>query len=91
MNIRLLLVLLCLTTVTGCVAAKGGSHSLFSMLRFKADESPGDSKGDPWVQQAGNEIRGEHTREDVVDPLHLRNLFMSEQSRAIERNLGVGD
>ncbi|MEZ5941819.1 MAG: hypothetical protein R3C18_10525 [Planctomycetaceae bacterium] len=90
MNFRRALIALCLVSAVGCAHVPGGGAFL-SAFRFHDTAGPGDSKGDPWVQDAGKITRTEHTREEVYDPLHLRELTMSEQARSIERNLGVGD
>lgn len=50
---------------------------------------PGSETGDPWVQQAGAEARGNRPVEREVDPLGFRNLFMSAKARDIEKNLGI--
>ena len=83
------LVLVLLLSV-GCTL-HNGTGKFWNAMRFRDDDHPGDSKGDPWVQSAGEFTRKEHTPEKVHDPLKLRNIFMSEQARSIERNLGVGD
>lgn len=74
-----------------------GCQSLWGTHRTAAN-GPGATGGrenpalkDPWVHQAGNIARNEHTPEEVQDPLGLRNYFTSEKARSIERNVGVGD
>lgn len=54
-------------------------------------ENPAQQTSDPWIQDVGTYARSEHQREPVYDPLKLRNIFMSEKARDIERNLGIGD
>ena len=88
MKLSYSLAFLCLLTSAGCATF---SSSPLSFLHYKDQGSPADSKGDPWVQAAGEETRREHAKEEVNDPLGLRNIFMSEQARSIERNVGVGD
>ena len=76
---------LAVLTASGCAnmglpnwwSTKDGSH---------IGESP-----DPWVREAGNEIRSEHVPEPVTDPLGFRKLFMSATARDIEHNCNVGD
>ncbi|MCA9079041.1 MAG: hypothetical protein KDA58_00720 [Planctomycetaceae bacterium] len=81
--------ILCLSV--GCTSLQHGTQSMWSALRPTSTPGPGDKKGDPWVQSAGSMARTELPREEVNDPLKLRNVFMSETARDIERNLGVGD
>jgi hypothetical protein len=50
---------------------------------------PGSETGDPWVQQAGAEARGHRPVEKEFDPFGLKQIFMSDRARDIERNLGV--
>ena len=50
---------------------------------------PGSETGDPWVQQAGAEARGNRPVEKEFDPLGLKKIFMSEKARDIERNMGI--
>ena len=45
-------------------------------------------KSPKWVQAAGGEARHGQRRELSNDPLNLREVFMSEKARDIERNLG---
>ncbi len=54
-------------------------------------ENPQDAESDPWIEDAGTVARSEHSAEAVNDPLKLRDVFMSNKARDIERNLGVGD
>ncbi len=82
-------ILLCLTT--GCTSMQHSTRSMWAAMRPVSSPSAGDHTGDPWVKEAGGIARGERPVEKVNDPLKLRNVFMSEQARDIERNLGVGD
>lgn len=88
---RLFLVILLLATTTGCSSLQNSGRSFMNVFRFRDSASPGDSAGDPWVQEAGKVTSQVHTKEEVIDPLNLRQVFMSEQARSIERNLGVGE
>jgi hypothetical protein len=60
-------------------------------LRPVSDDGwdPASETGDPWVQQAAAEGRGNRPVEKTVDPLGLRKVFMSEKARDIERNMGI--
>lgn len=55
-----------------------------------ARENPADQGSDPWINEMGSVTREEHGVQEVYDPLKLRNVFMSEKARDIERNLGFG-
>jgi hypothetical protein len=75
-RLSLLLILLC---GWGCQSLGSGSDGTTT------------DRNDPWVQDVGTYARGEHTPEPVNDPLNLRKFLVSEQTRDIERNLGIGD
>jgi hypothetical protein len=64
-----------------------------SVAALRPDSSgysdPAEMSGDPWIQRAGVEARGNRPRERSYDPLGLRNLFMSEKALDIERNMGI--
>ena len=47
-----------------------------------------DIPSEPWKQAVGTEGRGGAPLEKSSDPLNLRNVFMSQKARDIERNLG---
>ncbi|WP_437201749.1 hypothetical protein [Planctomicrobium sp. SH664] len=83
----------CLVAVlSGCQSFGGRTAMKSSWLGDPdASKSPADEPSDPWIQEAGTITRAEYTREEVNDPLGLRNVFMSQRARDIERNLGVGD
>lgn len=74
----------------GC-ASMSESGSLFSSMSPGGEESESNAgrSSDPWVSQAGTEARKHLPREKTNDPLGLRNIFMSEQARDIEHNLGI--
>ena len=63
-------------SLAGCAAASRGYVD------------PTDEKSAKWVGEAGREARAGMQRESSTDPLGLRNVFMSEKARDIERNLG---
>lgn len=69
--------------------------SLMRNWASRAVPNPGEyadhtnDSNDPWVRAVGEEGRGGRPREKVDDPLNLRNMFTSEKSRDIERNLGI--
>lgn len=79
---------LLLTSSVGCQSMWGSSRMAGPRATHGRDDPTVD---DPWVQNAGNIARNEHPREEVHDPLGLRNIFTSEKAREIERNVGVGD
>lgn len=56
-----------------------------------ARENPAGQTSDPWIQDVGKVTREEHGTQEVVDPLKLRNFFMSQKAQDIERNLGIGE
>lgn len=64
---------------SGCQSLESGSDGTMT------------NRNDPWVNDVGEYARGEHTPEPVHDPLNLRKFLVSEQTRDIERNLGIGD
>ncbi len=82
-----------LATSSGCVfveATRQGSGSLFSALKPRNDvANPGDRHSDPWMNQVGIEARGNRRPEKAQEPMWYRRYAMSQQTRDIERNLGV--
>ena len=88
----LMLPCLLLQFASGCqsLASFSGMKSL-GLHPSSNRENPQDAHSDPWIQDAGAVTRSEHSAETVNDPLHLREVFMSNKARDIERNLGVGD
>lgn len=74
-------------TMVGCQSFSSNRLGLFSA---PGRENPADAPSDPWINDAGTIARTEHPAEEINDPLKLRNIFMSQQARDIERNLGVG-
>ncbi|MBT5021169.1 hypothetical protein OAF42_00150 [Planctomicrobium sp.] len=89
--------IMCLFAVTICT----GCQSSFLSNRFtqtvgyrennSARENPAGQTSDPWIQDVGKYTREEHGEQEVVDPLKLRNFFMSQKAQDIESNLGVGN
>lgn len=83
-----------LSLLHGCRAMqtmRGMAQQTFQAFRPTSAhyDDPTASSGDPWVQQAGVEARGDRPKETANDPLGLRNIFMSEKARSIERNMGI--
>lgn len=72
--------------VAGCT-----SSQKWTMSRLWSNPSydDGTDKVEEWVEEAGSEARGNREMEKQVDPLGLRDVFMSEKARSIERNLGI--
>lgn len=66
-----------LLTAAGCAGA------------FNDYADPTAERSEKWVDDAGREARAGMMRESGNDPLNLRELFMSQKARDIERNLGV--
>lgn len=64
-----------------------GCQSVPHWLRM--EEVDGTKSEDPWTTQAGTEGRAGRAVEKEADPLGLKNIFMSEKAREIERNCGV--
>lgn len=94
MSIRILAALsLALVLVAGCQSAF--SQRLKQTFTYRGGQSsrenPADEPSDPWINDAGNVARTEHPSEEINDPLNLRQYFMSQRARDIERNLGVGE
>ncbi|MCA8997689.1 MAG: hypothetical protein KDA80_11905 [Planctomycetaceae bacterium] len=69
-----------LAVASGCQTMNTGQTASFT-----------NSDEDPWVHEAGTIARNELEREEINDPLGLRNIFTSSKAREIERNLGVGE
>lgn len=82
--------LLCGLMLSGCVSPMG-LHTAGRGLKSSSGAREAPVSGDPWVEDAGSFARVEHTREEVRDPLGLRDFLTSEKARQIERNVGVGD
>ncbi len=79
--------------LSGCAAFDTGRAMMsqtIEAIRPNTDHynDPTSASGDPWVQSAGVEARGERPMTQANDPLGLRNVFMSEKARDIERNVG---
>ncbi len=95
MSNRLLLTLVCGCALTPGCAAWNSTQQMFAQSVHALRPTTGNysdptaQSGDPWVQSAGVEARGDRPKEIVNDPLHLRNIFMSEKARDIERNMGI--
>lgn len=73
--------------VAGCSTEsmfRSSSEAKRAEAKLKSEES------DSWVSDAGDYTRKVHPKDEIKDPLHLREVFTSEKSREIERNLGVG-
>lgn len=88
-----LAVLLFVMLGTGCQSFPF-SRGLAQTFQFResqsARENPADQSSDPWIQDMGKITHEEHATQEVNDPLKLRNVFMSDKARDIERNLGIG-
>ena len=92
-----------LTTLTFCglLSCSAGCTSLNSMQGMVSrtaaylkptsadDWDPGSETSDPWIQKAGAEARGNRPVEHEPDPLGLKQIFMSNKARDIERNMGI--
>jgi hypothetical protein len=50
---------------------------------------PTDEAGDPWIQQAAVEARGDRPREYDEEPAIFHNFMMSEKARAVEQDMGI--
>lgn len=72
----------------GCQSL-GKGKSLSPSESHRANST--QDRNDPWIDEFGTYARKEHAAEPVADPLKLRSLFTSEQTRSIERNLGIGE
>ena len=85
--------LLALVFTSGCQSAF--SQRLRHAFTYRGSDSfrenPADQPSDPWINDAGSVARTEHPAEEINDPLKLRQYFMSQRARDIERNLGVGE
>lgn len=88
------LLFVCLTVASlGCQSSMISRHFTQTVgyrETNSARENPADQTSDPWIQDVGTMTREEHSKQEIVDPLKLRNVFMSEKARDIERNLGFG-
>lgn len=56
-----------------------------------ARENPANQSSDPWIEEVGIVAREEHNPQKILDPLKLRNVFVSSKARDIESNLGIGE
>lgn len=87
-------ILLALIVCAGCQSSPF-SNRFTQTVGFResssARENPANQTSDPWIQDVGKYTREEHGQQEVVDPLKLRNFFMSSKAQDIERNLGVGN
>lgn len=91
---RMLLLLMGAIVCAGCQSSPfGGRFAQTVGYRdtTSAREDPASQSSDPWVQDVGQITRKEYANEKIVDPLKLRDFFVSEKAQDIERNLGVGD
>ena len=50
---------------------------------------PTADAGDPWIQQAAVEARGDRPREYHEEPAFFYNFVTSEKARAVEENMGI--
>jgi hypothetical protein len=50
---------------------------------------PTANAGDPWIEQAAVEARGDRPREYHEEPAFFHNLVTSEKARSIEENMGI--
>jgi hypothetical protein len=50
---------------------------------------PTDSPGDPWIEQAGTEARGDRPRESHGEPEWFHDALTSPKARSIEQNVGI--
>ncbi len=80
---------LCLFLLTASLGL-GGCTTVSRMIGPTTDyEDPTEMTSDPWARAAAEEGRRGFARETVNDPLNLRQYFMSEKARSIERNVGI--
>ena len=85
--------ILMLMFTTGCQSSpfsKGFAQTFGFRESTSARENPAGQMSDPWIQDVGKYTKGEHTQQEINDPLKLRNFFMSDKAQDIERNLGIG-
>lgn len=87
---RRCLLLATVVVISGAAVGCSGS-SLWSINRFLANTGYDDGTDDSeaWVEDAASEGRSGRAVEKQADPLGLRNVFMSDKARAIERNVGI--
>lgn len=72
----------------GCnLFGRGRMAAMLPLAGENADETVETS--DPWIAAAAQEARPNLHREKEPDPLGVRKWFVSEETRDIERNLGI--
>ena len=90
---RVVLLSVLAAAASGCVFVDGmrqGSSNPVSAFKPPRDvANPGDRHSDPWMNQVGVEARGNRRPEQAPEPMWFRKYAMSQQTRDIERNLGV--
>lgn len=87
----LLLPLVAASALAGCASMQTSTNKMVSAFKSVSEKSPADEPSDPWINETGSYTSSIHPSEPVNDPLGLRNVFMSQRARDIERNLGVGE
>ena len=87
----LLLPAIAISALVGCASMQSSTNKMVSAFKSVAEDNPADEPSDPWINETGSYTSAIHPTEPVNDPLKLRNVFMSQRARDIERNLGVSE
>ena len=83
------LTLLTASLTVGCVSGGDGTWSLHRALAGPGYVDSTEMPDEEWVSDAGATGRKGRAVEVSNDPLNLREIFMSEKARSIERNVGI--
>lgn len=89
---RCLLLAAAVLTTAGLTVGCTSSSAAWNLRRATANPGYVDTTEMPdeeWITDAGATGRAGRTVETSNDPLNLRELFMSEKARSIERNVGI--
>lgn len=73
--------------IVGCTQAD--QWTISKMLSNPGYDDGDERKTADWVENAGSEARQGRMVEKQLDPLGLREIFMSDKARSIEKNLGI--
>ena len=95
-HLRIIALGICTLSLAGCAVVQTMQMGTKQLVKDFTPESldeanPADDPGEPWIAAAANEGRIEQKAESANDPLHLRQIFMSNKARAIENNVGIAE
>ena len=76
--------------IAGCTSFR--EHALWNAKKAFSNPDYVDTtemEDETWITEAAETGRKGRTVEESIDPLNLREIFMSEKARSIERNVGI--